>query len=288
MRPARLLTVTAIGSLLLTSLSGCFLLPEGPSASSTHVVEGEREAAEFAAVGDCWEAEAGDLAEWAAWEGGDAVDCAGDHQSYTYFAGDLKTEVAEPWDDGAISDELAAALSAQCAVHLRKLGITPAAQRVAPYYFVAPEDAWEQGDHSFRCDLAVTALRSDWYDPELEDLPADIDDLVDYVDRHPIAYEFCLVGDSFGPYESYEAYLADCGGEYYWRFAESVYLDYAVGDPYPSEDELNDFATAACPESGAREGERPLYYLPSHEMWDADYGYVDCWYSLIEQPSAPV
>lgn len=291
--PARLLAAVALSSIVLASLSGCFLLPVAPSAQQTQEAENDKkdedaEGTEYASIGDCWQAEATDMAEWAAWEGGDPVDCADDHQSYTFFAGELKNDVDEAWEDGGMSSELASAVSAQCDVNLRKLGITPEAQRVALYFFVAPEDEWDDGDRSIRCDLTVTAIDSDWYDPELEDLPADIDDLVDDIDKNPVSYEFCLIGDGFGPYESSEAYLADCDGEYYWRFAEAVYLDYVFGDPYPTEDELFAFAEEACPASGARDGEEPLYYVPSPEMWDEDYGYVDCWYSTIEQPTSPV
>lgn len=293
----RLVLSAVIGAALLGSLSGCFLLPAGPAIQQSSERDdddseddkNEKPAStDFATVGDCWQVRAVELAEWSVWEGDEPVNCNKDHQSYTFFAGELKAEVENAWQGGDITDELVAAVAAQCAINLRKLGVPLAAARVGSYFFVAPEDEWEDGNHSIRCDVAVTALDSDWYDPDLEDLPNDIDELIDDIEENEVSYEFCLIGDAFGPYESSEAYLADCGGVYYWRFEEAVYFDALPDDPYPSDADLYAFGEASCPASHARDGEEPLYYVPSREMWASDLRYVDCWYSTIEQPRSPV
>jgi hypothetical protein len=156
------------------------------------------------------------------------------------------------------------------------------------YFFVAPETDWEAGDHSIRCDVAVSALDSDWYEPELEKLPSDIADLVDDIDTHARSYELCLVGDAFGPYESTEAYYADCAGDYYWRFAGNIEYPSEALDAYPTDDSLFAFADTECAALEARAGESVLPYVPTLDMWNGGYRDVRCWFTIIDEPSTAV
>ena len=284
----RFIPAAAIGVLLLTSLSGCFLLPQAPEPKPSHSEEAEAEPEDdgVAGIGDCWDTNYTDMAEWSVWEGDGPVDCDEDHNSYTYFAGELDADVEVAWEDGDITSELAQAVSDECAPHRLDLGIPEDAARVGGYFFVTAEDDWEDGDHGFRCDIAVSELDSDWNNPDLEELPADIGDLVDDIDDHAEAYALCLIGDAYGPYESTEAYYADCAeGDYYWRFAGSVEYPSASGDAYPSDDALSAFADTECAALGIHGDETVLPYTPSPDGWDAGYRDITCWFSTIEMPA---
>jgi hypothetical protein len=283
----RLAAVTVIAALALTSLSGCFLLPQA-AEPTPEPSESEQVDDGFAAVGDCWETNFSDMAEWSVWEGDGPVDCDEEHHAYTYWVGEIDADIEEAWVDGSISGELGSAISEQCGPHLRDLGIPDEAARAGEYFFVTAEDDWNDGDQRFRCDVAVSALDSDWTSPELEALPADIDDLVTDIDKHTRSYELCLVGDGYGPYESTEVYYADCAGDYYWRFAGTVEYPSAAGDAYPSGDSLYTFAVEECSTLGLRGDEVVLPYTPSPDGWDSGYRDVSCWASLVAQPSTPV
>lgn len=285
----RSIPAIAISVVLLASLSGCFLLPDGPNPrSSSSAKPGEREeAAALAEVGDCWKADTEDL-EKPDWRGEDPVDCGDRHQTYTYFVGDINVRIDDAWDGKKPSADLSGRAYSKCSTNLRKLGVPDDAYRVQIYYFVAPKDEWEAGDHSIRCDLGVTAIGTDWNDPGLENLPQKIDTLLDDVEDDPIAYEFCLIGDAYGPYESQEVIIADCSTDYMWRYSEDTYFDTELNDPYLSDEELFGFAESVCTTENARVGEAPLYYVPTLQMWREDYRYVECWYSTIELPKSPV
>lgn len=282
----RLAPATAIAVLLLTSLSGCFLIPQAPQPEAG---SGGAAANGFGNIGDCWEAKYADLAEWSSWEGDGPVDCNENHQSYTFFVGELETEVTSAWQDGSLTDELATAISDECAPHLLDLGVPDSAARAGGYFFVAPEKEWENGDHRIRCDVAVSALDSDWSKPKLEKLPADINDLVADIDKNSRSYELCLMGDGYGPYDSTEAYYMDCAtGDYYWRYAGEVEYPSDAPDPYPTPESFSAFAEIDCAALGLRADETVLPYFPSQEMWDSGYRAVTCWFSLVEAPSKPV
>jgi hypothetical protein len=285
----RLASAAVITTLALATLSGCFLLPEAPDATPEPTETEQVQAGDgFAAIGDCWNTNYSDMAEWSSWQGDGPVNCDEQHHSYTYFVGELEAEVDEAWHDGAITAELASAVSDECAPHRDALGVPDDAGRVGGYFFVAPESDWENGDHRIRCDLAVSAIDSDWREPELEELPADVDDLVSDIDRHPRSYELCLIGDGYGPYDSTEAYLADCGADYYWRYAGTVEFPSPAGVPYPAEDQLYGLADSECSTLGLRSGETALSYPPSAEGWDAGYRDVTCWTTTLSEPSTPV
>lgn len=257
-----------------------------PTRSATPEPEETKPAA--AEVGDCWKADAADMAVWSSWMGDDAVDCGSRHQTYTFYVGEVNTRIDEAWNGRYMSDELAQWVNTECVVKLRKLGIPDTAARVQIFFFVAPKADWRDGDHSMRCDLAVSTIGTDWADPGLEGLPSDIESLIDDIDANPVAYEYCLTGDGYGPYESDLALIADCSGEYYWRFSENINYDTELDDPYLSDEQLFAFAEQVCTVDDARPGEEPYYYVPSEEMWDADYRYVECWYSTLIAPVAPV
>lgn len=285
----RAIPAAAIGALLLASLSGCFLLPQAPEPKpESSETEDADESDGFGAIGDCWDTNHTDMAEWSSWEGDGPVDCDEDHHAYTYYVGELEADVDEAWEDGGISAELSTAVSDQCEPHLEELGIPDSAARAGGYFFVAPEDDWEDGDHRIRCDVAVSALDSDWNDPELEELPADIDDLVDDIDDNALSYELCVIGDGYGPFDSNEAYYADCGGEYFWRYAGVVEYPSEPSDAVPSDDALYAFADTECAALGLRDDESVLPYVPSVDGWDAGYRSITCWTTVIEEESAPV
>ena len=286
----RIASAAVITTLALGTLSGCFLLPEAPDPKpeASETEEAEADSDGFAAIGDCWDTNFADMAEWSSWEGDGPVDCDEDHHSYTYFVGELEADVQQGWDDGSTTSELAGAVSDQCSPLLVELGVPETAARAGLYFFVAPEDDWEDGDHRIRCDVAVSAVDSDWNEPELEELPADIDDLIDDVDENAVDYELCILGDGYGPYDSNEAYIADCGGDYFWRYAGPVEFPSAAADPYPSEDTLYAYSDTECATLGMRDDEAVLPYIPSPDGWDEGYRDITCWFSLGEQQSEPV
>ena len=288
----RTASLALIAALALGTLTGCFVLPQAPIAQPDKDEPAEEEltpGTTLGTTGDCWETNYADMAAWATWEGGGPVDCDEPHQSYTLFAGELEADVDEPFTDGEMSAELSAATVEQCREEMLEFGVPAGAQRASFYFFVATEDDWEDGEHSIRCDIAVSEIDSEYAEPDLENLPDDIADLVDDIEENPISYELCVIGDSYGPFESNEAYLADCDGDdYYWRFAGSADYTDDLSAPYPSDEQLFAYADTACADFGARGDETLLPYVPSQEMWDYGQRFVSCWYSLVEAPSNPV
>lgn len=288
----RIASAVLITALALGSLSGCFLLPQAPRDEPRDRETAEAEEAHadgFALIGDCWEGSSEDMGEWSAWEGDGPVDCDENHQAYTFFSGELTVDIDEAWEDGSVTSELGLAVSELCTPKFAELGVPDAAARVIWFFFVAPEGDWEDGDHRVRCDVALTALDSDWYDPALEDLPADIDDLMDDIDDNPAVYEVCVIGDGFGPYESTEAYYSDCDSdEYYWRYAGDAEYDQPPGAPFPDSEHLYGFADDVCADFGARGSEVVLPYVPNGESWKLGDRSVYCWFSTIQEPSTPV
>jgi hypothetical protein len=271
-----------ISALLLATLSGCALLP---SAAPEPTPDETRTGVQ---VGDCWEATGVDLYEWATWEGDGPVDCAEKHQTYTFVVAQLDADV-EAWDGGDLTGEVIGEIRELCDPALVDLGIDEAASRAPWYFFVADEDDWADGDHSIRCDVAVSAFDSLWGEPELENLPDDIDDLVSDVQKNPRSYELCLIGDGTGPYESTETFYADCAGDaYLWRFGGTAEYDSEAADAYPSDQELFGFANEACTALGLRDDEIVYPYIPTEQMWEAGDRTAACWFSLIEQQSEAV
>ena len=280
----RTASAAVLAALIATTLSGCFLLPQ-PSTSSEPAPEDETTSAQ---VGDCWEATGEEIFTWASWEGDGPVDCGEPHQTYTFLVDQLDADL-EAWDAGELTIALNTAVKEVCNPALVELGIDTAAARAPWYYFIADEDAWAAGDHHVRCDVAVSAFDSPWEAPELENLPDDIDDLVSDVQQNPRSYELCLTGDGTGPYESIEAFYADCASDdYHWRYGGRVIFDADDADPYPSDQTLFDFANEACTALGLRDGEIVYPYTPTEEMWETGDRNSACWFSLIERQSEAV
>ena len=291
--PTKPLVALAITALLLGSLSGCFLLPLGPAApASSPSSSNDRSASDgdvVAETGDCWQTSYADLAEWASWEGDGSVDCDKRHQSYTYLAGDLEESIANGFDDGLMTNELALAVSDQCRAALEdEFGWSEKEQRLGFYFFVPTEQDWNVGDRAIRCDIALKALDSDFYDPDLENLP-DVADLKRDLDSNSVAYQLCLIGDGFGPLEGSEATISDCtADEYLWRWGGVLDYPAASGESYPAGDTLYNYALDECPLLGIAQGETVYPYTPSPEAWaEGDYS-IECWFSMVEVPSSAV
>jgi hypothetical protein len=269
---ARLLAASTAVALVIGGLSGCFLLPLTNSSSSSETSETPSdETVDADGAGACWDTNFDDLAAWSSWEGDGPVDCDEDHQSYTYLAEDLEVEVDEPFDSEGMTGELAAAVSDQCRGVLEdSLHITETEKRVNFFFFAPTESEWEDGSRAIRCDLGVFAFGSDYFngDIELEDLPADIDDLLSDIDSDEVSYQLCLTGDGAGPYEGTEAIIEDCTVDYFWRFGGNlVYSGTTENDAYPEGDSLYNYAIDECPQLGIAGAESVYPYVPTQDSW---------------------
>ena len=278
----------ATASLLTLGLGGCFLLPlsvHGPTASAAPSTRGE-DAAAAPRTGDCWEATHRHLADWSSWEGRDPVPCSEPHQSYTYLVTELTAQVEPAYDSGAVTGELLAAASAQCNDDLeREFGWDGQSSRLGLYFFVPTEDEWDAGNRDIRCDVAMLDLGSDYLDPELADLPAGIDELIDDAASDGLTYAICVYGDGYGPYESTETELIDCdGGDYSWRLGGTIEFPADEGSAYPDADALYAYGVDHCPTLGMERGETPLPYTPTAEYWGYGEHSIECWFSLLEGP----
>ena len=289
----RLLAASTSVLLVVGTLSGCFLLPflppAGPAGDVDETPTPEDVFSGTTKTGDCWDTNYDDLAAWASWEGSGPVDCDEAHQSYTYLAGNLEAQVDEPYDSEGMTSELALAISEQCRSTLdSEFGVTDKQGRISFFFFAPTESEWKAGSRAIRCDIAVLALGSDYLngDIDLEDLPADIDD----VDSDSVAYQLCLTGDGIGPYEGSEAIIADCTDEYFWRYGGNIeYPGTTETDPYPAGDTLFDYAIDKCPLQGIAQGETVYPYVPSEDTW-VQFGdrIIECWFSTVGAPSSPV
>jgi hypothetical protein len=279
----RSIPIIAIASLALVSLTGCFeQQPLGDAPSF------EPETPRAAQVGDCWEASGADVYEWPSWKGDGPVDCDERHQTYTFVAEQLDDDL-EAWNGNEFTQEVLDEVFERCSTAFEQLGLTEDTPRVSWFFFVTPQRHWKKGDHGIRCDLAVDALGSPWHDPEIEDLPDDISELIDDVQKNPINYELCLMNNGAGPYETDENFFADCGGSYAWRWGGTWEYDTAEGDRYPGEDALYAFADSMCSLENARGSESPYPYIPTEQGW-LEYGdhYIDCWFAAQGGSGSPV
>jgi hypothetical protein len=282
----------AIASMAVVGLGGCFLLPlapHRPTATATPSPRGE-DAAAAPQTGDCWTGTHRHYADWASWEGEAAVPCTERHQSYTYAAADLDEAVEEPYDSVGVTGELLDAASNQCeAAFDEQFDVDMSTSRIGLYFFVPTEDEWDDGDHTIRCDVAALDLGSDYLDPDLADLPEEIDSFMGDAAHHELAYRLCVAGDGYGPYESTETEILDCTeGDYYWRLGGQVEFPADDSTPYPLDATLFDFALDNCPALGIKPGETVLPYTPTKEYWAYGSREIECWFSLIEGPPSTV
>lgn len=292
---ARLVAASTIVSLVVAGLSGCFLLPRVNPLGSGDETRTSAPSDELdAGAGACWQTNYDDLALWSAWEGDGPVDCDEDHQSYTFLTedldADLEAELEAPYDAEGMTGELAWAISQQCRAVLEdEYDITDREKRIGFFFFAPTASEWDDGAREIRCDIALLGFGSDYLngDIDLEDLPADINDLLDEVESNEVFYQLCLTGDGSGPYEGTEAIIEDCTIDYFWRYGG--YLEYpgtTESDPYPEGDTLFDYAIDECPLLGIAGPETVYPYVPSEETW-VQYGdrNIECWFSTLDAPS---
>jgi hypothetical protein len=287
---ARRLAASTAAALVLSSLSGCFLLPSlNPESPTEHTSAAPTQEALDGGTGSCWDTNFDDMAAWASWEGSDPVSCDEFHQSYTFLANDLEAEVAEPFDGDGMTGELAFAISEQCRVELEdEYDITDKEKRIGFFFFAPTEAEWNDGSRAIRCDIGVYGFGSDYLNGviELEDLPADIHDLLDDVESNGVTYQLCLTGDGVGPYEG-TTMIVDCNDDYFWRYGGLVeYPGTTETDPYPEGNILYDYAIDKCPLEGIAGAETVYPYVPTQETWE-QYGdrNIECWFSTLNEPS---
>ena len=274
----RLATSLALAALVMPTLGGCFLLPSNQNGPTRD------RGAIGAAEGDCWATNIEDMTEWSTWQGESPVECNRDHQSYTFFVGELDARIDDPWNGESMSDELANAVAELCRPKLDELLGTTDAARIELFFFATSPTEWEAGERVVRCDLALIAAGSDYFAPDIDTLPTDIDQLLDDVRAEPRRFELCLTGDGYGPYDSGEAQYADCTDFYDWRFGGTVEFPASLNAEYPAEQALREFADDECAALGAEGDETVLSYLPLTDDWQLGYRTIECWFSLVPAP----
>lgn len=281
----RTASATVIVALAMTSLSGCFLLPQTSEAAdeqptSTPSPTAERYS-EYAEVGDCWESTYLRIKQATTWTGGAPVDCAEEHQTYTFFVGELGFEDEHFYSAIHPTERILTAANDLCANAFLEQFQGPEIPGRLMWFALPPKRAeWDAGEHRIRCDLALQPLGDDYLAPsELDSFP-DMDDFDRAINRGQ--YDLCLTGDGYHPYDEGETELVDCSdGEYYWRLDSYAVYDAAETEPYPGEAVVDEFAWSHCDERRARDGEELFYYGIDEENWGYGYRVTECWFTTV-------
>jgi hypothetical protein len=282
----RTASAAIIVALALGSLSGCFALPQAtdgaeeqqPTSSPTPKAE---RYSEYAEVGDCWQSTFLRLKQATTWSGGAAVDCAKEHQTYTYFVGELGFDDEHFYSAIHPTDLLLDAANELCASEFLEQFQAPVVPGRLSWFGLPPTRAeWKAGEHRIRCDMVLLPLGSDYLDPsELDNLP-DNGDLKRAIEAGD--YELCLTGDGYHPYDEEETDIVDCSDDdYYWRLDSYSVYDAADTVPYPGESAIDEFAWSRCDEGRARKGEELFYYGIDEDSWNYGYRVTECWFTTV-------
>ena len=236
---------------------------------------------EYAEIGNCWEATFLRLRQSTTWSGSAPVDCNADHQTYTYFVGELATPVEGSYSGVSPTDRILDAASDLCgAAFIDEFHGEEVPARLTWFSYPPKRAEWDAGEHRIRCDLVLLSLGDDYLSPgTLDDLP-DIDDLEDAIDDGE--YDLCLTGEGVHPYDEAETEIVDCAvGDYYWRLDSFSYYDAGPGEPFPGEDVVDEYAWQQCDERHTRDDEEPFYYSIDEESWNLGYRFLECWFSTV-------
>jgi hypothetical protein len=283
--PVRVRLVAAAASVgILVLLSGCSainsLLPHTLSASAKPV------------AGDCWTSSVQTAGRAAAWTAGGAVPCSAKHQLATYAVVAV-TSSATTWrtSDGNLDNRIATAAMRSCDKRFWKM--FPEAQdngRLVRYFFVAPEQQWKKGARWVRCDIGVLRTGSLAEDPEFASLPASIGTLQKQLESTPDLFANCVTttdpSGNTGPYDDPDAVIADCTGEYQWRFESAFTIPGKPDDPYPDDDTFDQVDQSECGDAADEDGSDWVVYVPTEDQWAAGGRGASCWFLASTKPQA--
>ncbi|MFM9918664.1 septum formation family protein [Lacisediminihabitans sp. H27-G8] len=289
MKQSRILRVVAAGLLIPGLLSGCAFLP-----LVNTVAEKVNGSSVLPSVGDCWHTDFTTIDSDYTWTSGHPVDCATDHQSYTYAVPVLAKSLPRTLVDdstGSVRDDIDSAAFESCdaaSAHFLPSS-TLQESRLEPGYFLPSEAAWAAGARWVRCDFAIIAYGSSFSDPRLEKLPAKISEFVRDAESRPEIFALCVntteSTDSSDPFSSDSATYADCAKDPQWREASEDALPGDDGAPFPSEKVRNAFDQAHCGDPADAAGVVWVTYEPTADTWKSGDRIVECW--VATAPSGP-
>lgn len=282
MRPLdRLVSVVATSVLAATALAGCSVLfPFGPKVSA----DGKP------AVGSCWTSTFDTVQNDANWTSGPPVACAFRHQLYTFGVTSVYSKKAT-WatSDGSVDDLIDEdAWNACTRLWGDFLPDVDSGGRISQYYFLPSEAQWKKGARWVRCDVGVLRTGSNFQSPDLAALPANISVLTSQAKKTPDLFADCVLttdrsGDT-GPYDDPHATVADCTGDYQWRFESSFRVPGDQSDPYPSDDVLSRELQSQCGDAAEAAQQRWTGYVPTADDWANGNHWGECWYYRDKVP----
>lgn len=245
-------------------------------------------------VGNCWRTDFTTIDSDYTWTSGRPVDCATDHQSYTYAVTSLSKKLSRTLVDpatGYVTDEIDTAAWDSCDAASPHFLPSSAVRetRLEQGYFLPSDAAWAAGARWVRCDFAIIAYGSTLADPRLEKLPADISSFERDVQNTPEIFAMCITTSeetaSSDPLGSETAKFADCAKNPQWSEASEDYLPGEDAAPFPSEKVRNAFDQANCGDPADAAGQVWVTYEPTVDSWKLGDRTVECW--VASGASAP-
>jgi len=245
--------------------------------------------------GHCWTLEDEAIDERAgtklplAWSGAEPVDCATDHEIITVKVADIPQGTMESFTPETTMDDVTQttrdfiqstcglALSDALQIDDDSLYATFTLQPHIP----APT-AWADGDRWLRCDIMrlpagmnFAAQKSTAAYPLL---PASIADMAAQMKADPREYQLCATTPGGqDPFDSQgrRTEVADCTGEYEWRFVSSIKAsdEFPAGNPGIAA--IEDRGRVLC-EAEAPEGVEWYAYWPLEDEW-SETATFSCW-----------
>lgn len=287
----RLLRPALVAALVLSTLSGCFLLPtadEQPASAPTSTADATEPATPE--VGDCWTTTDYNWGLWQSWRGDPAVDCDEDHESYTYAVLDLLGEFDEIYlANGFVIAEPAQRALDNCSEELDNFMGAPISElaRIVAQYYLPSKSEWKAGARWVRCDALVYEVGSSLYEPVFAELPADESELIDALDEDADYFDFCLDTDEgftgYGPYVSDTAVYSNCAADPMWRLDGFDTIPGEYNSEYPGDDVIAQYASDGCL-ADMDPTQWGYAHYPDSESWFTGDRSITCWAYEWEVP----
>jgi hypothetical protein len=149
---------------------------------------------------------------------------------------------------------------------------------------------WKAGARWIRCDIGLFQVGSLFASPTLDQLPPQIDSLVQLVTSNRDAYGDCVTttdpSGQTGPYDDAKAVIADCTQDYQWRYILNYTMPGDPGSAYPSPAARSAVEQTECGDAAEAAGRQWLTYVPTESQWADGRRDASCWYSRDETPQS--
>jgi hypothetical protein len=276
-RLAAIFAVLAVAA----SLTGCTSISDG-----VHQFQHTLANLRAPRVGQCWKETYDQYTSWYSWKGSAPVDCATDHEIYTYAVRAILPDAKGSWkdSDGIVRSDVDNAAYEICQDAQTKFlpGLGPRAYLLYPNYLLPSVAEWKAGAHWVRCDIAQVMIGSEIAAPKLQLLPFDVASLVNAFKTDPKTFDYC-VNDSADvrsdPLGDHAVY-ADCERDPDWTLVANVSIPDPNVHAYPGKAALQAVASTECDQKFDTATRHTLDLFPTKTMWnDEDNREVECWLS---------